>query len=97
LQLKRSLDKSAVGQKIEIVFNQEEMRCLERLNKKLEGQTKRQQNPYQAEDLGYEAWVIALLGGWKGYESQRLPGVITIKRGLQIFETIFFGFSLTCV
>jgi hypothetical protein len=97
LQLKRSLDKSAVGQMIEIVFNQEEMRCLERLNKKLEGQTKRQQNPYQAEELGYGEWVIARLGGWKGYESQRPPGVITIKRGLQMFETIFVGFTLTCV
>ena len=97
LQLKRSLEKSEVGQKIEIVFNQAEMRCLEQLNKKLEGRTLRQQNPYQAQELGYGAWIIARLGGWKGYESQRPPGVITIKRGLQRFETIFVGFSLTCV
>lgn len=97
LQLKRSLEKSAAGQKIEVVFNSEEMKCLEQLNKKLEGATKRQQNPYQAEELGYGAWIIARLGGWKEYESQRPPGVITIKRGLQKFETIFVGFSLTCV
>lgn len=97
LQLKRSLEKSAVGQKIEVVFNEEEMKCLEQLNKKLEGQTRRQQNPYQVQELGYGAWIIARLGGWKGYQSQRPPGVITIKRGLQRFETIFVGFSLTCV
>ena len=97
LQLKRSLEKTGVEQKMEIVFNQEEMRCLEQLNKKLEGRTKRQQNPYQIHELGYGAWIIARLGGWKAYESQRPPGVITIKRGLQRFETIFIGFSLTCV
>jgi hypothetical protein len=97
LQLKRSLEPSAVEQKLAIVFNEEELRCLEQLNQKLEGQTKRQQNPYQAQELGYGAWVIARLGGWKGYKSQRPPGVITIKRGLQRFETIFVGFSLTCV
>jgi hypothetical protein len=97
LQLKRSLEKSAVGQKIEVVFNQAEMKCLEQLNKKLEGRTKRRQNPYQAQELSYGAWIIARLGGWKGYESQRPPGVITIKRGLRRFETIFLGFSLTCV
>ena len=97
LQLKRSLEQSSEGQRLEIVFNEEEIRCLEQLSKKLEGRTKRQQNPYQKQELGYGAWIIARLGGWKGYESQRPPGVITIKRGLQRFETIFVGFSLTCV
>ena len=97
LQLKRSLEQSSEGQRLEIVFNEEEIRCLEQLSKKLEGRTKRQQNPYQKQELGYGSWVIARLGGWKGYESQRPPGVITIKRGLQRFETIFVGFSLTCV
>ena len=97
LQLKRSLENSAVGQKIEVVFNAEEKKCLEQLNKQLERATKRQQNPYRVEELGFGAWIIARLGGWKGYESQRPPGVITVKRGLQRFETIFVGFSLTCV
>ena len=97
LQLKRSLEPSSAGQKLARVFNEEERQCLEQLNQKLEGRTTRQQNPYQKKELGYAAWVIARLGGWKGYGSQRPPGVITIKRGLQRFETIFVGFSLTCV
>lgn len=97
LQLKRSLEQPSGEQRLEIVFNEEEISCLEQLNKKLEGRTKRQQNPYQKQELGYGAWIMARLGGWKGYESQRPPGVITIKRGLQRFETIFVGFSLTCV
>jgi hypothetical protein len=97
LQLKRSLEQSSGEQRIEMVFNQEEISCLEQLNKKLEGRTERQQNPYQKRELRYGAWIIARLGGWKGYKSQRPPGVITIKRGLQRFETILVGFSLTCV
>ena len=72
-------------------------RSLAQLNQQLAGRTERQQNPYQKQELGYGAWIIARLGGWKGYQSQRPPGVITIKRGLQRFETIFVGFSLTCV
>ena len=67
------------------------------LNQQLAGRTERQQNPYQQQALGYGAGLIARLGGWKGYQSQRPPGVIMIKRGLQRFETIFPGFSLTCV
>ena len=98
LQLKVSLcQSSGEGQKLEHVFNEAERECLKQLNENLEGSTKKQQNPYQVEELGYGAWVIARLGGWKGYKSQRPPGVITIKRGLQRFETIFVGFSLTCV
>ena len=97
LQLKRSLEPGAGEQSLAKVFNEEEISCLEQVNKKLAGRTKHQQNPYQKQELGYGAWIIARLGGWKGYGSQRPPGVITIKRGLQRFETIFVGFSLTCV
>lgn len=95
VQLKRSLEQP--GQKIEKVFNEEERKCLEELNEKLEGKTEKQRNPYQKEELGYGAWVIARLGGWKGYGSQRPPGVITMKRGIEKFEIIFQGYSLTCV
>ena len=84
-------------QEIRQVFSETEREILERLNKELEGKTKKQKNPHQKQEVGYGAWVIARLGGWKSYQSQRPPGVITIKRGLQRFETIQYGYSLTCV
>ena len=95
VQLSRSI--KCRGQKLEEVFDEAEKRCLEKLNERLEGKTDKQRNPSRKEELGYGAWVIGRLGGWKGYQSQRPPGVITMKRGLQRFETILYGFSLTCV
>jgi len=38
--------------------------------------------------------IIARLGGWKGYRSQRNPGPITIKRGMDNFTQIFNGWCL---
>lgn len=95
IQLARSLEEP--GQVLEEVFEKTERECLERLNEQLEGNTEKQRNPYQKNELGFGAWVIARLGGWKGYGSQRPPGVITFKRGLERFETILLGFSLTYV
>jgi len=79
------------------VFSEAERKCLAEVARKLAGRTAKQRNPHQADEIGYGRWIIARLGGWKGYESQRPPGVITMKRGLLRFETIFYGFSLTCV
>lgn len=92
IQLSRSLEEP--GQLLEEVFEKAERECLERLNERFEGSTEKQRNPHLKEELGYGAWVIARLGGWKGYASQRPPGVITMKRGLERFETILLGYSL---
>lgn len=95
LQLQKSLAGGEAA--VAAVFSAVEIHCLQSLNEKMEGKTAAQRNPYRQEELGYGAWVIARLGGWKGYASQRPPGVITLKRGLLRFETICYGFSLTCV
>ncbi|MDB5120691.1 MAG: Transposase for transposon Tn5, partial [Sphingobacteriales bacterium] len=34
------------------------------------------------------------LGGWKGYESQGKPGIIVLKRGLDKFNAIYYGWRL---
>lgn len=73
---------------IEIIFDSDEQLCLKEILPGLEGKTQKQQNPYDPQDLRWAAWIIARLGGWKGYASQRPPGPITFKRGLERFETI---------
>ncbi len=84
-------------QPLKEVFSAAEISCLREVAKKFEGKTDKQRNPHRQAEIGYGRWIIARLGGWKGYTSQRPPGVITMKRGLLRFEAIFYGFSLTCV
>lgn len=75
-------------------FNAEQLEALNYLNKQYQGKTPKQQNHYQENSFAWVAWIIARLGGWKGYESQRPPGFITIKDGIQRFEDIYKGFAL---
>lgn len=93
LKLKQARD-GQTKDKIEEVFNLEQQECLVHLCKKLEGNTDKLSNPFSPEKLAWAAWVIARLGGWKGYQSQRPPGVITMKMGLQKFFDIFWGWKL---
>ncbi|MEM9078931.1 MAG: hypothetical protein AAGC43_17955, partial [Bacteroidota bacterium] len=48
-------------------------------------------NPYKSSDLKRYIWVIARLGGWKGYVKQRKPGITTFWIGLQKFSAIMQG------
>ena len=92
LQLKQARD----GEQdiaVSVVFNHEEEQCLEELLPKLNGNTELSKNPFPREQLAWAVWIIARLGGWKGYKKQRPPGVITISRGLERFELIFFGWK----
>ena len=36
-------------------------------------------------------YIIARIGGWKGYRSTTLSGPITFIRGLEDFDTFFEG------
>lgn len=82
------------SQPIEEVFSKEEVKCLELLNKKLEGITKKTKNNNFPARLSWATWIIARLGGWKGYARQRPPGPITLKKGLDKFTAIFEGWQL---
>lgn len=77
------------GVKITTVFGQSEQQCLKEILPKLNGKTLKQQNPYQASQLAWATWIVARLGGWDGFASQRPPGVITIHKGLEKFYHIF--------
>lgn len=82
------------SQKITDVFNEEEVKCLKQLNKEYEGRTEKQKNKNRTGTLRWATWIIARMGGWKGYSSQHPPGVLTLKWGLDTFYDIYFGWRL---
>jgi hypothetical protein len=45
--------------------------------------------------LKWASWIIARLGGWKGYDSKGKPGIIVLKRGLDRFYDIYYGWMLS--
>ena len=80
-----------------LVFSSQQLRFLMQLAPTLDGRTLKQRNPYPPLTLAWATWLIARLGGWSGFTSQRPPGVSTLSRGLQRFQSRFLGWSLpTC-
>jgi hypothetical protein len=77
----------------ELTFTQEQVSVLEKVEKKYEGNTEKQKNPHRRHTLSWAAWIIARLGGWKGYRTQSTPGPITFHRGLLEFDRIFLAWS----
>lgn len=78
----------------DVVFSEVQQRCLAALNGRLHGRTRKQQNPFAPKTLAWASWLIARLGGWSGYSSQRPPGIVTYFRGLKDFDRIFDGWSM---
>jgi len=76
------------------VFAPDEQACIEALMPRWEGQTQKQRNSHAAGTLAWASWLIARLGGWKGYASQRPPGPITYYRGMYRFAQIYQGWKL---
>ena len=75
-------------------FCEEEIECLEIQIQQLEGKTEKLKNPYKPSNLKRYIWAIARLGGWKGYLSERKPGITTFWIGLQKFTAIMQGWIL---
>jgi hypothetical protein len=75
-------------------FEDTELECLQMQCKRLEGKTEKLKNPYPKTSLRYATWVIARLGGWKGYSSERKPGITTLWIGLENFYNVFKGFII---
>lgn len=91
LTLARDADSAALATD---VFDPEELEVLQRILPTLEGKTEKQKNPHRPDSLAQAAWVVARLGGWKGYASEAKPGPITMLRGLQRIEAICQGWRL---
>ncbi len=82
------------NQPIEHVFNENEIKCLKEICIRYEGKTEKQKNRNNPRTLRWATWVIARIGGWKGYVSQRPPGPITFFRGLHNFNLIYEGWTM---
>jgi hypothetical protein len=75
-------------------FTATEIEVLEQAGPTLEGKTTLQKNPHPLHSLAWAAWIIARLGGWKGYASERKPGPITFHHGLQAFANMYAGWRI---
>ena len=75
-------------------FTKDEQDFLEHQIINLEGKTEKQKNPYKAKDLKRYVWAIARLGGWKGYEHKRHPGITTLWIGLKYFKASLQGWEI---
>lgn len=79
---------------IETMFDDHQQQALKRLNARLSSETQKVKNSHAENSLAWAAWVIARLGNWSGYQSQRPPGPITMKRGLDKFYDILWAWEL---
>jgi len=77
-----------------LVFSQEQLCCMQDILPRFEGKTEKQKNPYPRNNLAWAVWIIARLGGWKGYASQRPPGVIILHDGWIRFHALFDGWMI---
>jgi hypothetical protein len=75
-----------------IVFTELQIKLIEALIPQFEGKTEKQRNNHPKDTLARVAWLIARLGGWKGYDKESPPGIKTFTLGLDKFlstEEIF--------
>jgi hypothetical protein len=94
MQMRIAYDRPEEEQNVNSVFNEIEQECLVSVSKRMEGKTRKLSNPYNARTLKWATWVIARLGGWKGYTSQGPPGFTTLQNGLERFYNTLIGWTL---
>ena len=76
------------------VFSPPQIVVLAALVATLQGRTVKQHNPFPPHSLAWAAWIIARLGGWTGYDSDKGNGPITMRDGLERFYGIVDGYHL---
>ncbi len=87
MQLVRARDGTQPAPAAE-VFSAAEIEALSLHLPSLEGKTAKQKNPHPAASLAWASWIIARLGGWKGYASESPPGPITMRHGLTKLQAL---------
>ena len=91
ITMQLTLARKDKDQNIAVAFNDEEVKILEAILPTVSGKTLKQQNPHRPYKLSWASWIIARLGGWKGYASESPPGPITMRDGLAQFKQICIG------
>ncbi len=81
-------------QPIDEAFDKQQQQCLQMINVQMQGETDKLKNNSKPNTLKWAAWVIARIGGWKGYTSQRKPGPIVFQKGLAKFYQMYEGWAL---
>lgn len=84
-----------VNRPASVMFSKAEIVLLAGLMPRFEGNTQKQKNPHPPQSLAWAAWLVARLGGWKGYQSAFPPGPATFKWGFQKIKTLIYAFSET--
>lgn len=83
------------GQSATDLFSQSEIEFMEKLIPTMEGKTQIQKNPHPKNKLAWASWLVARLGGWKGYsKSESPPGPNTMRYGLEVFQSMHTGWLL---
>lgn len=82
------------SQPIKEVFNEEEIECLDQINKTLQANAVNTINENDRQKLSWATWIIGRLGGWKNGNRKRLPGPILLKKGLDKFNAMFEGWKI---
>ena len=85
---------AATAQPASDAFTPGEIEALAAIEPTLPGKTVKQRNPHALGSLARAAWVIARLGGWTGYASQKPPGPKTMHQGLVRFQALSHGWLL---
>ena len=92
LQLKQARD-GAVMESARVAYSTQQLAILKVLTKEYEGKTQKQKNPWPKEYLSWVSWIIARMGGWKGYQSEAKPGTKTMKWGLDKLHAYEYAYS----
>jgi hypothetical protein len=82
---------STEEQNIDLLFNKEEVRCLEKIAASKFASKKEKYTP---KTIKWAYSIIGKLGGWKDDNKQRKAGPITLQKGLIKFYEMFEGWKL---
>lgn len=77
-----------------LIFTKQQIAFIKILIPKYEGKTTKQTNQLKESTLAWAAWLLARLGGWKGYASESPPGNKTFKWGLDRFNAAYNGYII---
>jgi len=94
MQLVLARSTSQPDQPASRVFDPNQIEVLHALQNKLQGRTAKQQNPHPPDTLCWASWIVARLGGWTGYDSDKSTGPITMRDGLERFYGLVDGYNL---